>query len=124
MRQRIASEGGQRPSERTCTKKSRVLIYLCFCPIKVVLVAKAVWALICYNSRVLYIYISLKTGDSLMYHIEKYLYHPSLYRKKNVCLSIRYAFSPCNSYLHQTFYGTPLDLKERSRRFHTRGNEG
>ncbi len=28
----------------------------------------------------------------------------SIYIKKNVCLSVRYAFSPCNNYRHQTFH--------------------
>ncbi len=28
----------------------------------------------------------------------------SIYIKKNVCLFVRYAFSPCNSYRHQTFH--------------------
>ena len=30
----------------------------------------------------------------------------------SVCLSVRYAFSPCNSYRHQTFHGTPLGPEE------------
>ena len=31
----------------------------------------------------------------------------SIYIKKNVCLFVRYAFSPYNSYRHQTFHDTP-----------------
>ena len=30
----------------------------------------------------------------------------------SVCLSVRYAFSPCNSYRHQTFYDTSLGPEE------------
>jgi hypothetical protein len=40
----------------------------------------------------------------------------SIYIKKNVylsvCLSVRYAFSPCNSYDHQTFHDTSLGPEE------------
>ena len=36
----------------------------------------------------------------------------SIYIKKNVCLSVRYAFSPCNSYRHQTFHDTSLGPEE------------
>jgi hypothetical protein len=33
----------------------------------------------------------------------------------SVCLSVRYAFSPCNSYGYQTFHTTPLGPKEGRR---------
>ena len=40
----------------------------------------------------------------------------SIYIKKNVCLFVclfvRYLLSPCNSYRHQIFCGTSLDLEE------------
>jgi hypothetical protein len=36
----------------------------------------------------------------------------SIYIKKNVCLFVRYAFSPCNSYRHQTFHDTSLGPEE------------
>jgi hypothetical protein len=29
-----------------------------------------------------------------------------------VCLSVRYAFSPCNNYGDQTFHGTPIGPEE------------
>ena len=32
----------------------------------------------------------------------------SIYIYKEECLSVRYAFSPCDSYRHQTFHGSPL----------------
>jgi hypothetical protein len=39
----------------------------------------------------------------------------SIYIKKKVCLSVRYAFSPCNSYDHQTFHDACLGPKEGRR---------
>ena len=39
-------------------------------------------------------------------------FYLSLYIKKNVCLSVRYAFSPCNSYGHQTFHDISLGPEE------------
>ena len=43
----------------------------------------------------------------------------SIYIKKNVCLSVclsvRYTFSPCNSYDHQTFHDSFLDPGEGRR---------
>jgi hypothetical protein len=39
----------------------------------------------------------------------------SIYIKKNVCLSGRYAFSSCNSYDHQTFHDTSLGPREAQR---------
>jgi hypothetical protein len=35
---------------------------------------------------------------------------------KKVCLFVRYAFSPCNSYRHQTFHDTSLGPREGQRR--------
>jgi hypothetical protein len=48
------------------------------------------------------------------------LHDPSIYIKKKVCLfvclfvcsSVRYAFSPCNSYRHQTFHDASLGPRE------------
>ncbi len=30
----------------------------------------------------------------------------------SVCLFVLYAFGPCNSWLHETFHGTPLGPEE------------
>ena len=48
-----------------------------------------------------------------------YMTNLSIYIKKNVCLFVclfvLYAFSPCNSYGHQTFYNASLGPKEGRR---------
>ena len=39
----------------------------------------------------------------------------SIYIKKKVCLFVRYAFSPCNSYDHQTIHDATLSPMEGRR---------
>jgi hypothetical protein len=41
--------------------------------------------------------------------------HLSIYIKKKVCLSVRYAFSPCDTYGRETFHGTCLGPEEGRR---------
>jgi hypothetical protein len=51
-----------------------------------------------------------------LYNFKRLFEGESIYIKKKVCLFVclfvRYAFSPCNSYRHQTFHDTSLGPEE------------
>ncbi len=61
-----------------------------------------------------YFLFLLTSNDDSIDNMNRYI--PSIYVKKNVCLSVclsvRYAFRSCNSYRHQTFHDTSLGPEE------------
>jgi hypothetical protein len=65
-----------------------------------------------------YSFFVLTQNDEIfiLFHDSQWCDDVSIYIKKNVCLSVclfvRYASSPCNSYRHQTFHDTSLGPEE------------